>query len=103
MSIRIPDDITAEPEAILRNFRVFEVENGDHHFAGYNIVIDEGRVSSKIVQWNSNTKTGITRSGRRYSLIGEVDSLHDDALYIWGIWCQRNGVKTWKDVTAEYV
>jgi hypothetical protein len=104
MSVRRPGDISVEPEAILRNFRVFETETGDHHFAGYNTVIGEGRVSSKIIQWNPDTKMGITRSGRRYRLDGPYDSLHDDASYIWSVWCKHNHVTTiWKDVTNQYV
>jgi hypothetical protein len=103
MSIYTPKGVAEEPDAVLDRYAVYETEDGEHHFVGYNRITCDGRVSSKIEQWNPDTRTGITRSGRRYKLQEYAGFVHDDAVYVWGIWCQRNGIKTWKDVTNKYV
>src|SRR5277367_6572684 len=65
------------PEIELRNWKVVEVASSkegmrnDRHFVGYNITEHEGRVSSKIIHWDRETRTGTTKSGRTYKLLDE--------------------------------
>ena len=90
--------IDQTPEISLSNWRIYEVENGDRHFVGYNDTEHEGRVSSKIVSFDEATLRGVTRSGRVYQLVG--DSGRDgDADYVWSAWRKINSIETFKDVS----
>jgi hypothetical protein len=91
------------PVIELERWTVVEVTppGTDRHFVGYNITEGEGRTSSKIVSYNKETKTGTTRSGRKYRLIGE-SGIDGDALYVFTGWCRINGVESYKDVSDEY-
>lgn len=83
--------INLAPEVELTDWAVFELENGDRHFAGYNITHSEGRASSLIVSFDKTNMTGITSSGRVYSLVGKP-GIYGDGLYVWGRWCNINSV-----------
>ena len=87
----------------LMNWVVWELPGGDRHFNGYNITEYEGRVSSKIVEFDEETGTGTTRSGRKYKLLGISQQGHDGD-YVWSRWCRINTVdaETVKDVSNEY-
>lgn len=96
------------PTIELSRWVVYEVpaptgrENSkDHHFCGWNVTEGEGRVSSKIVAWNRETRTGITRSDRKYKLVGE-SALNMDAAYVWERWKQINSITEFVDVSALY-
>lgn len=73
------------PEVLLMGWYVFELENGDRHFCGYNVTEGEGRVSSKIEDWNPETHCGKTASGRVYQLLG-TSHANSDADYVWNRW-----------------
>lgn len=73
----------------------------DHHFCGWNVTEGEGRVSSKIVQWDRETRTGTTRSGRRYQLRGD-STLNMDAAYVWERWSRINSIPEFTDVSDQY-
>lgn len=92
--------VAEAPEIVLRSWRVIEIENEARHFIGYNETEGEGRVSSKIITFDKETKRGVTRSGRVYQLIGSP-GFNDDALYVWARWKQINKVEVEKDVTGE--
>lgn len=95
------------PAIELSHWVVYEVPSlkeempKDHHFCGWNVTEGEGRVSSKILQWNHATRTGITNSGRKYKLLGE-SSLNMDAVYVWERWRHINKVTEFKDVSEQY-
>ncbi len=77
------------PEIHLRSWQIFEVtKHGEttRHFAGYNITEREGRVSSAIVHFDPQTRTGVTLSGRVYQLVGSSGT-NMDAAYTWNRWC----------------
>ena len=80
----------------------------DDHFCGYNpgpgFFGGEGRVSSKIVEWDSERMIGTTRSGRKYLLIGEP-LFNADASYVYKQWLRLNNVDedAVVDVTDEYL
>lgn len=89
------DDV---PEVILVRWRVFETEGGERHFVGTRRDRWTGRVSSAIVEFDMTTRTGVTRSGRRYVLEG-ASGISVDANYTWAVWCRANGVVIYRDVT----
>lgn len=89
-----------QPEAILRNYRVYSADDG-HHFAGLNEVTGKGRVSTAIVTWDPDTMTGTTQSGRRYRLEGPPDDT-GVAQVAWVTWSMGYGISEFTDVTAEY-
>ena len=97
--------VSARPEIILANWRVFEVQlpnrtQRTRHFAGQNIEDCEGRASSAIVTFDSETGQGMTESGRIYKLQGPR-GFTDDAEYTWNRWKSINSVTEVVDVTAE--
>lgn len=61
-----------------------------------------GRASSPIQAFDKDAGTVTTRSGRVYELCGNP-GMSMDAAYVWGNWCEVNGVKTAEDVSSEYV
>lgn len=96
--------VSDAPSVELVKWWVFETPEGDHHFNGYNITVGEGRVSSKIVEFDMATKTGITRSGRKYTLAG-IPAYHSDAAYVLDAWLRINSLTRdqIKDATGEYL
>jgi len=93
--------VDEQPDITLQYWRVYETERGEHHFVGYCIENESGRVSSAIVSFDAESAAGITRSGRRYVLSGEP-GFHEDALHVWSFWALRNRVTETKDVSDEY-
>jgi hypothetical protein len=102
MNIWKSTDVEDVPEIELIDWIVAELPDGSRHFIGYNITEMEGRVSSKIITYDKDTKIGITRSGRRYKLSGK-SYLNSDAIYVWDYWKQVNDVIDWKDVSIDYL
>ena len=72
------------------------------HFVGYNLADREGRVSSLIVEFDSNARCGITRSGRVYELVGDSGN-NLDAEYTFNVWQHMCGVTKILDVTESMV
>lgn len=95
MNVYRPNSVDAEPEAILMSWRVYEVDFGpDHgksrHFVGYNTVTKDGRVSSPIQTWDRPSRTGVSRSGRLYTLSDERLGFNLDAQHVFNVWLRRN-------------
>jgi len=90
--------ISETPEIVLSNWLVKELPNGDRHFVGYNETEREGRVSSKIVEFDKDSMKGKTRSGRVYHLVGP--SGHDpEGEFVWSGWRRHNKVTSEVDIT----
>lgn len=51
-------------------------------FVGYSVNDGFGRMSTLIQSFDEINKTGITKSGSTYSLIGQPGMPHDDAIYV---------------------
>ena len=110
MSIWRPTSIEVETAVTLTNWQVFSIpsldgEGRDHHFSGCaEDSGDPGRVSSRIVNFNSGTMTGTTRSGRKYQLAGQPGGRRGDPDYVWAQWASFNKVdpKEVVNVTGEY-
>ena len=101
MTVWRTNPVDEEPEIVLRNWSVREIHDGDRHFVGYHDAGFEGRVSSKILEFDSETMKGKTRSGRVYQLEGE-SGFHGDAEYVWEVWSSVNKVyASYKDVSEE--
>lgn len=92
--------ITAQPGITLVRWRVFETEHKESHFVGYCPETHKGRVSSAIQSFDPTTHLAVTRSGRVYEIVGSP-SQDLDALYVWGVWSEKNNVKSYTDVTAR--
>lgn len=70
------------------------------HHVGRNVTEDEGRVSSRVVSFDVNTRVAVTHTGRRYRLIGEPGS-DADSDHVFAAWCAANTVLAWNGVTAQ--
>jgi len=95
-----PVDI--EPEILLSNWQVMELDSGSRHFVGRNVQEFSGRVSSAIVSFDPHSMTGKTRSGRIYRLQGGP-GYDEDGQYVWSLWARIHyAAKSYADVTSEY-
>lgn len=97
--------IEDRPQIVLVRWRIYEVLATDsvpatRHFVGYNCRDVEGRVSSAITTFDPQTLTGITNSGRIYSLSGDAGS-DSDAQYVWQRWCILNSVTEFREISVE--
>ena len=93
--------VSEQPEILLCRWSVFETERGERHFVGQNMEEGTGRVSSAIASYDAPSKTGSTRSGRRYVLHGGP-GFDEDGMHTWEVWKMVNNVTQATNVTAEY-
>ena len=107
-SIWKPADVKQEPETILSQWRVYKVKGNfdgeaeTTHFVGYTLGrFGEGRVCSPVLEYDPETRQGITRSGRVYKLHGS-SGFNRDAMYVWNRWLGMAGDPEYIDVTEEY-
>jgi hypothetical protein len=105
MSIWKTTPVEQVPHITMRNWKIYEVSSESwpektRHFVGYNITEREGRVSSSIVEFDSKTMRGRTKSGRVYQLTGN-SSLDRDAEYTWARWCTINRVTEVEEIQIE--
>ena len=99
-SVWSASSLTEVPEIELTNWQVIQLPHDGRHFVGWNVTEREGRVSSKIVEFDGATRCGRTSSGRVYQLRGPTG--HDgDSAYTWSRWMQRNGAVECTDVSEE--
>jgi hypothetical protein len=109
MSIWGTRTVKVEPDIRLTHWQVFSIpsldgEGMDRHFNGRSASTgDPGRVSSRITNFDPKTKTGTTRSGRKYQLVGP-SGCSGDPMYVWDRWAAFNKVDPKKvvNVTGEY-
>ena len=104
MPIWRTSSVDETPVLELASWMVVEVTppGTDRHFVGYNLTEGEGRTSSKIVDYNKETRVGTTRSGRQYKLVGEP-GCDGDAVYTFTKWCKINAVESYEDVSEDYI
>jgi hypothetical protein len=106
MSVWKPTSVENEPSTRMVRYVIYRAyfdetkEEYSDHIVGY---CYEGRVSSKIVEWDSEKRLATTRSGRKYHLTEGGVGVNMDALYVWGHWKYNNNVIEAIDVTEEYV
>jgi len=94
--------VSDNPEVILTQWQVYELNDGSRHFVGYNSMNYEGRVSSSIKEFDKEKMIGITRSGRIYKLEGP-NGCNGDAQYVWNSWKIINNISECNEVTKEYI
>lgn len=99
--------VTKRPCLTLRDWAVFEVGSVNRpertrHFVGYNVTEGEGRVSSRICEFDVTTRRGRTETGRIYELQGRP-GMNFDAEYVWNRWKAINNATDVVDVTAGLV
>jgi hypothetical protein len=92
--------VSDEPEIALVQWTVFETDNGQRHLVGARQDGLGGRVSSAVVELNVAARTGVTRSGRKYLLVG-APGFHLDAAYVWDAWMRLNEVVSARNVTPD--
>lgn len=80
--------VADEPVATLQRWQVMILPNGDRHFCGF-LANGKVRISTPIVEFDADTQTGKTQSGRYYRLDGPPS---DDCLGGWAIWCRMYGI-----------
>lgn len=89
----------------LRRWRVVEVvtQNGtrSRHVYGHDVTNDAGRASTAIKEFDLQTMTVTTRSGRTYKLMGAPGNARSGEC-AWQNWCRANGVTSEVDVTSHY-
>ena len=103
-SIYRPVPAEQEPVTTLSRWQVYEVtsslwKESTRHFVGW--TGREGRVSSAIRSYDSETKEGISESGRVYKLLGEA-AYNPDAEYVWAKWASFNKVTSFVNRTTEF-
>jgi hypothetical protein len=74
------------------------------HFCGIDKTdwVNLARVSSVVVEFDAAAKKGTTRSGRKYTLVGDAAGLQGVTLELWQQWASMNNVPYWEDVTDQY-
>jgi hypothetical protein len=92
--------VSDEPEIALVRWSVLETDDGQRHLVGARQDGLGGRVSSAVVELNVVARTGVTRSGRRYSLVG-APGFDLDADYVWNAWRRLNEVVSARNVTFD--
>ena len=89
-----------QPELTLDGWCIYELPDGDRHLVGWAIENREGRVSSRIEQFDVRKMCGVTSSGRVYKLKG-TPAGNSDAEYTWNRWRDINDVDAFVDVSRE--
>jgi hypothetical protein len=85
---------------VLVRWSIVETDGGQRHFVGARHDGLGGRVSSAVVEFNPAARTGVTRSGREYLLVG-APGFDLDAAYVFEAWMKINEVESVRNVTAE--
>jgi hypothetical protein len=102
-SSEIPND---PGEISLRRWRVTEIEAPDgvrsRHVWGHDVTHNQGRASSAIIEFNKDTMTATTRSGKLYKLVG-LPGNSRIGRSAWSKWCRDNGIVSDRDVTDDYL
>ncbi|TDY21939.1 hypothetical protein B0G81_2177 [Paraburkholderia sp. BL6665CI2N2] len=93
---------TCSDDVVLERWSIRETDTGTRHFVGFNIVNREGRVSTPILTFDPDSRTGTTESGSTYTLVGRAGR-DSDGEYVWGHAARAWKVKNWRDVTPELV
>jgi hypothetical protein len=90
----------------LRRWRVSEIVAPDgvrtRHVWGHDVANNSGRASSAIMEFNQETMTATTRSGKLYTLVG-LPGNSRVGKSAWSKWCRDNGIASEQDVTDDYM
>lgn len=92
--------VSERAEVQLECWSIREADTGDRHFVGVDVETLFGRMSTRIVSFDSRARVGVTASGRRYVLLGRGGS-DADAEYVWARVTRALGIKQWRNITPE--
>ena len=81
MSIWSASSVNPSSTVELSSWTIKYCTNGETFFCGDDGY--QGRVSTAIQSFDKETMSGVTKSGRKYVLVGEP-GYHSDASYVWG-------------------
>jgi hypothetical protein len=87
--LRPAASVSDEPTEYLYHWRIVTLADGERHFCGCRANGTTVRVSSAIIQFNTETKIGMTRSGRIYQLEGPPGDVEVLRLAVT-VWCLSN-------------
>lgn len=98
-----PQPVSSEPSTKLRYWAVFDVEieeKKSRHYVG--VAWDGARVCSPVQSYDPKTRTGVSRSGRAYRLVGPpAGSLRMDVAELWVTWKRINRAKELRRVKRQ--
>lgn len=100
------DSIEDRPDVTLRDWAVFEVplhgpdQPWTRHLAGWSCEDQQGQVCSPVEQFDPQTASCLTESGRVYRLSGRP-GLNADPEYVWNRWKRIAGITEQREVTKE--
>jgi hypothetical protein len=87
----------------LESWSICRFEGGATHFVGHSRESFDGRVSTEIVEFDVESRTARTASGRRYVLLGP-SGYDADAEYVWKRVASALGSgQAWTDVTEQLI
>ena len=87
-------------EVSLECWSIREAGTGERYFVGFDVVMRDGRVSTRIDSFDARSRIGLTASGRRYRLLGKA-GFDRDAEYVWNKVVAAWQLEKWRDVTPE--
>ena len=92
--------VNEQPEVVLRQWQVYELDDGARHLVGWCAAQCEGRVSSAVKAFDPATRRCRMASGRVYELRGEP-GWNGDAQFVWHRWRELFKVTECREVTLE--
>ena len=92
--------VEQEPSTTLVRWQIWELPDGDRHFAGWAVEAQEGRVCSAVQSFDVARLRGLTRSGRVYQLVGRP-GVDTPGAYVWQGWLALNREPAVVDVTGH--
>ncbi|RCJ07268.1 hypothetical protein DDK22_17550 [Cupriavidus necator] len=101
-AFRPATSVDERPCVTLSPWRVYETDGGERYFVGHCAETRAGRVSSTIVSYDAQTRTGVTCSGRRY-VLSRHPGFDLTAEYLWTLWSFRSGIGKARDVSERYL
>ena len=92
--------VELQPIVFLSRWQVMETDEGYRYFIGHNMETMSGRASTCIVNFDPETRRGVTGSGRIYELAGE-SGVDTEANNLWALTCAQAGISS-TDVSSDY-
>ena len=94
-----PTSVDQTPVIELARWSVIRFSDGIIRLVGYNLTEREGRVSSRVVEYDKKARTFTTRSGRRYILVGEPGHSRDG----WYVMTSCYANAEYTEITEEFI
>lgn len=93
--------VSDEPSYQLESWGIRQLPDGELHLLGVDPLSKVARVSSTVVEFDKVKRTGITSSGRVYSLLGQ--SRYDkDVQALLVDWCIESGINIYETEDVSF-